>query len=404
MSQSHSPAADAPSMPSADHSTYAGEKTTTAAAPVARRQKLFALLGAVIVLAGLAYGGYWYFIGSRYVSTDNAYTAAEIASITPSVSGIVQRVAAVDTQHVRKGDVLVVIDDTDAKLALEQAEAEVGRAERKVRGYLATDAGLAAQVAARAADEARMNAQIASAKADFDRAAIDLKRREALAHSGSVSGEELSNAQTSFASAQAALMAARANALQAQASRAAAIGSQDANKVLFADTTVDTNPEVLLARAKRDQARVDLQRTVLRAPVDGVVARRQVQVGQRVEPGASLLSVVPVDSLHVDANFKEVQLDKVRIGQPVELTSDLYGGKVVYHGKVAGLAGGAGSAFAMIPAQNATGNWIKVVQRLPVRVAIDPADLRAHPLGVGLSMEATVDTRDGGVDNATPAS
>ncbi|MDE1181939.1 HlyD family secretion protein [Paraburkholderia sp.] len=363
------------------------------AAPSSKRKKLFALLGGVVVIAGLAYASYWHFIGSRYVSTDNAYTAAEIASITPSVSGIVQKVEAVDTQHVRKGDVLVVIDDTDAKLALAQAEAEVGSAERKVRGYLANDAGLSAQVDARAADEMRMAAQIASAQADFDRASIDLKRREALAHSGSVSGEEVSNAQTTFASAKAALEAARASALQAKASRAAAIGSLDANKVLIADTTVDTNPEVLLARAKRDQARVDLQRTVLRAPVDGVVAKRQVQVGQRVEPGASLLSVVPVDSVHVDANFKEVQLDNVRVGQAVELTSDLYGSKVVYRGKVEGLAGGAGSAFAMIPAQNATGNWIKVVQRLPVRVAIDPADLRAHPIGVGLSMEATIDTR-----------
>jgi membrane fusion protein (multidrug efflux system) len=189
--------------------------------------------------------------------------------------------------------------------------------------------------------------------------------------------------------------------MQAKASRAAAIGSLDANKVLIANTTVDTNPEVLLARAKRDQASVDLERTVLRAPVDGVVASRQVLVGQRVQSGASVMSVVPIESVHVDANFKEIQLDNVRLGQPVELKSDLYGSKVVYHGKVAGLAGGAGSAFAMIPAQNATGNWIKVVQRLPVRVAIDAADLRAHPLGVGLSMDATVDTRGG---DTTPAS
>ncbi|HKR41058.1 MAG TPA: HlyD family secretion protein, partial [Paraburkholderia sp.] len=281
---------------------------STGAEPVSKRKKLFALLGGVIAIAGLAYASYWYFIGSRYVSTDNAYTAAEVASITPSVSGVVQHVAAVDTQHVHKGDVLVVIDNTDAKLALAQAEAELGRAERKVRGYLANDAGLTAQVDARAADEARMDAQIASAQADFDRASIDLKRREALAHSGSVSGEELSNAQATFTSAKAALEAAHASALQAKANRAAAIGSLDANKVLTAKTTVDTNPEVLLARARRDQARVDLERTVLRAPVDGVVAKREVQVGQRVSPGASLLSVVPVDSLHVDANFKEVQL------------------------------------------------------------------------------------------------
>ncbi|CAB3810484.1 Fatty acid resistance protein FarA [Paraburkholderia ultramafica] len=334
------------------------------------------------------------------MSTDNAYTAAEVASITPAVSGIVKSVPVVNTQQVHKGDVLAVVDDTDAKIALAQAEADLGRAERKVRGYVATDTQLAAQVNARAADETRMAAQIASAQADLDRAAIDLQRREVLSHTGSVSGEELSNARTAFATARAALDAARAAALQAKASRDAAVGSLEANKVLIVDTTVDTNPEVLLARAKRDQARVDLERTVLRAPVDGIVANRQVQVGQRVQSGTTLMKVVPVESVYVDANYKETQLGKVRIGQPVELKSDLYGSKVVYHGKVEGFAGGSGSAFAMIPAQNATGNWIKVVQRLPVRVKIDPAELRAHPLGINLSMEATVDTRGG---NDAPA-
>ena len=364
-----------------------------AAAASPHRKKLFALLGGAIVVAGLSYASYWHFVASNYVSTDNAYTAAEVASITPAVSGIVKSVPVVNTQHVHQGDVLAVIDDTDAKIALDQAEADLGRAERKVLGFVATDTALTAQVDARAADQARMAAQIASAQADFDRAAIDLKRRETLAKTGGVSGEELSNARAAYETAQASLAAARAAALQAKASRDAAIGSLDANKVLIANTTVDTNPEVLAARAKVDQARVDLERTVLRAPVDGVIASRQVQVGQRVQTGAALMSVVPVDKVYVDANFKETQLAKVRIGQPVELKSDLYGSKVVYHGKVTGLAGGSGSAFAMIPAQNATGNWIKVVQRLPVRIKLDPAELRAHPLGISLSMEATVDTR-----------
>lgn len=361
--------------------------------PSSRRKKLFALLGFAIAVCVAGSAGYWHFVGSRYVSTDNAYTSAETASITPAVTGIIKSVNVVDTQYVHKGDVLVVIDDTDARIALAQAEAQVGQAERRVRGYLATDKGLTAAVRARAADEARMQAQIASAQADFDRTAIDLRRREKLAANGSVSGEELTNARASFASAKAALEAARAAAAQASASRSQALGSLDANKVLFDDTTVDTNPEVLLARAKRDQARVDLERTVLRAPFDGVVAKRQVQAGERVNPGDTLMSVVPMGSVHVDANFKESQLEKVRIGQPVTLTSDLYGNGVTYHGRVEGLSGGTGSAFAMIPAQNATGNWIKVVQRLPVRIAIDPAELKAHPLSVGLSMEAEIDTR-----------
>ena len=361
--------------------------------PPSRRKQLFAALGLAVAICAAGWAGYWHFVGSRYVSTDNAYTSAEVASITPAVTGIVKTVHAVDTQYVRKGDVLIAIDDTDARIALAQADAQVGQAERKVRGFLATNVGLTAAVAARSADEARMRAQIASAQADYDRTALDLKRREKLAANGSVSGEELSNARASFASAKAALEEARASAEQASASRGEAVGTLNANKVLIEDTTVDTNPEVQLARAKRDQARVDLQRTVLRAPFDGVVAKRQVQVGQRVNPGDALMSVVPVDSMHVDANFKEIQLDKVRIGQPVTLTSDLHGGAVTYHGRVEGLAGGTGSAFAMIPAQNATGNWIKVVQRLPVRIALDPAQLKAHPLGVGLSMEVEIDTR-----------
>jgi membrane fusion protein (multidrug efflux system) len=351
------------------------------------------LLLAVILLAVLVYGAYWYFIASRYVSTDNAYTGTESAAITPAVSGIVQSVPVVDTARVHQGDVLIVIDDTDAKLALEQAHAEYERAVRKVRGYLANDASLKAQVQARAADERRMSAQIQSAKADYDRAVLDLGRRVALARSGSVSGEELSNARTTLATAKASLEAAHASGLQAQASRLAAVGSLDANKVLIVDTTVQTNPEVLQAKAKLDQAIVDLARTRVRAPVDGVVANRQVQVGQRVQPGATLLTVVPVDSMHVDANFKEVQLSNVRVGQAVTLTADLYGDDVVYHGTVAGFSGGSGSSFALIPAQNATGNWIKVVQRLPVRVTLDPHELNEHPLSVGLSMNASIDTQ-----------
>jgi membrane fusion protein (multidrug efflux system) len=184
---------------------------------------------------------------------------------------------------------------------------------------------------------------------------------------------------------------ARAATAQARANRATAVGSRFANTVLIDDSTVETNPEVALARARRDQARVDLERTVVRAPVSGVVARRQVQVGQRVQSGAPVLAVVPVAEMHVDANFKEVQLENVRAGQPVTLTADIYGSSVTYEGTVEGFSGGSGAAFAAIPAQNATGNWIKVVQRLPVRIRLDPKELKEHPLRVGLSMHATVD-------------
>ena len=359
---------------------------------LAKRKKLFALLGAVVGVAAIGAGTYWTLVASHHVSTDNAYVAVEMAQITPEVSGTVREVLAVDTQQVKRGDILVKLDDKDAALNLAQAEAELARAERRVQGYLASDEGLQAQVQARIADQARSNAQLVSARADLQRAELDLKRRQALAKSGSVSGEELSNAQNVFSTASANLTAAEAAAKQAEANARAAQGSLKANQTLTVNTTVDTNPEVALARAKRDQARLDLARTIIRAPVDGVVAKRQAQVGQRVQAGSQLLSVVPLQQAHVDTNFKEVQLDKVRIGQPATLTADLYGSRITYHGKVAGLAGGSGAAFATIPAQNATGNWIKVVQRLPVRIALDPAELRAHPLQVGLSMEVTIDT------------
>jgi membrane fusion protein (multidrug efflux system) len=371
----------------------ASEATAAAGNPM-QRKKLFTLLFGAVAVAAVAYGGYWTLIGSRHVSTDNAYVAAEIAQVTPEVAGTIKEVKVVDTQPVKAGDVLVVLNDSDAKLALAQAEADLARAERRVKGYFANDEGLSAQAQARSADQARAAAQLASAGADLQRAKLDLQRRQALAKSGSVSGEELSNAQNAYATAEASLKAAEAASRQSEANYRAAVGSLKANQTLTADTTVDNNPEVALARAKLDQARLDLQRTVIRAQVDGVVAKRQAQVGQRVQSGTPLMSVVPLQDAHVDANFKEVQLSKVRVGQPVELTADLYGGKVVYHGKVAGLSGGSGAAFAMIPAQNATGNWIKVVQRLPVRIALDPAELKAHPLQVGLSMEATVDVSE----------
>ncbi|MFJ3055568.1 HlyD family efflux transporter periplasmic adaptor subunit [Herbaspirillum sp. NPDC087042] len=385
------------SDPQATHTMAddAKQRNEAAAATAAakKRKKLFSIFGGVVAIVGIGYGAYWYLVGSRYVETDNAYTATEVATVTPAINGIVADVKVVDTQSVKKGDVLVRIDDADARLAVAQAAADLDRTERKVKGFFANDAGLAAQVLAREAEQKRAGAQLLSAQADLKRAEIDLQRREALAKSGSVSGEELSNARTALLNAQASLKAADANEVQSRANIKATLGAQKASTVLTADTTVDDNPEVLLARAKLEQAKLDLERTVLRAPVDGVIARRQVQVGQRVQTGASLLSVVPLQEMHVDANFKEGQLTQVKIGQPVTMKADLYGGSVEYHGVVSGLSGGTGSAFAVIPAQNATGNWIKVVQRLPVRISLDPKELAQRPLSVGLSMVVEIDTR-----------
>ena len=363
-----------------------------AARPNALRKRLLIGLAGVVALGIAGYVGYSLMVGSQQVSTDNAYVGADAAQVAPQVAGPVRQVLVSETQQVAKGQVLVVLDDTDARLELAEAQAARAQAERKVRGYFASDQGLAAQVAARSADQASAAARTAAAQSDLDRAGTDLQRRKALAATGAVSGEELTSAQNAFEQARAALQAARAAQAAAAANRAAAVGTLGANHVLTAGSGVADNPEVAAARARESRAWIDLERTVIRAPVAGVVASRKVQLGQRVQPGAPLMTIVPVQSAFVDANFKEGQLRKVQPGEPVELESDLYGSKVKYHGKVVGLSGGAGSAFAMIPAQNATGNWIKVVQRVPVRIALDPAELKAHPLRIGLSMKAVIHT------------
>ncbi len=371
-----------------------------AAAPGARangdrntlRKRLFSGLAAVVVLGGLGYGAWWLLVGSHYVSTDNAYVGADVAQVTPQVNGQVLSVNVADTQAVKAGDVLVTIDPADAKLAQAQAQADYGRAVRAVNQDVASNQAFSAQVGARDADVLRAKAQLQSAQSDLERTRIDLQRREALAASGAVSGEELTTAKNAYQTALANLAATRAAGAQAQANRTQAVGQAAAQAALTQGVSVDQNPQVLAAKAALDVANLNLSRTVIRAPFDGVIAKRNVQVGQRVAVGAQLMTVVPIANAYVDANFKEVQLKKVKPGQPVELTADLYGKGVKFHGCVVGFSGGTGSAFAVIPAQNATGNWIKVVQRLPVRVAIDPRDLRAHPLRVGLSTDAKIDT------------
>jgi membrane fusion protein (multidrug efflux system) len=356
-----------------------------------KRRRQLTLLAGVVAVGLVGYGAYWLVFDSHYVETDDAYVGAETAQVTALSPGPVAKIFVVETQAVKAGDPLVVIDDADARIAVAQAEAALGQAERKVKGYFANDTALSGQFEARQADVARADAQIAAAKSDVERARVDLSRRQALVGEGAVSGDELTTAQNRLANAQAALNAAQAVRAQALASRDAAIGSREANNVLISGASVGENPEVKAAQARLDAARLSLARTVVRAPTDGIVARKSVQVGQQVAIGTPMMAVVPTAQAYVDANFKEVQLDKVVPGQPVTLTSDLYGGHVKFHGKVRGLAGGTGSAFSLIPAQNASGNWIKVVQRVPVRITLDPAELAKHPLRVGLSMKAKID-------------
>lgn len=374
-------AADTP--PDADADVSASRKVT--------RQKWLRRLFVILAIVGLGWGAWYYLVARNHVSTDNAYVNAQMAQVTPLVAGSAIEVLVMDTQQVNAGDVLVRLDQANAKIAVAQAEADLAAARRGFSQTVATNSALSAQVDTSSAGLVQARARLRTAQAEFDKARIDLQRREAVSGSGAVSGEELTQARKAYTTASAALDAARGGIAEFASARRVAQGQLAANDALVRGSSVETDPAVRAAKARLDAALLDLERTEIRAPVAGVVSRLQVQIGQRLNPGQTIMTIVPIEKLYVDANFKEVQLGGVRVGMPVELTSDLYGGDVVYRGTVAGLAGGTGSSMAVIPAQNATGNWIKTVQRLPVRIELDPAQLRRHPLRVGLSMEVEID-------------
>ncbi|WP_327195302.1 HlyD family efflux transporter periplasmic adaptor subunit [Sphingomonas sp. LH128] len=354
---------------------------------------MLGLGGAVVVIGGLWFL-YAEFIGSRTVSTDNAYVAGENAQVTPLTSGRVVEVLVTDTQPVRKGQLLFRIEDSDQKIAVQQAEANLAMMQRRYGQSIANNAALGAAAGASDAQINTARAGLASAQATLTKTQEDYKRRAALSGTGAVSNEELTTARQALDSAKASYQQAQAAVAQAQENARSARRQEEAAVALTKGTTLQTAPEILQAQAQLEQAKLDLERTIVRAPIDGVVSRRSIQVGQRIQSGQAAMTVVPVGELYVDANFKEDQLGKVRSGQKATLTSDFYGGKVEYHGKVVGFSGGTGAAFSLIPAQNATGNWIKVVQRLPVRIQLDPKELKEHPLRIGLSMEAEIDLTD----------
>jgi membrane fusion protein (multidrug efflux system) len=327
-----------------------------------------ALLTIVILLAAIAYGLYYVLVARFHETTDDAYVNGNVVQITPQVTGTVVSVNTDDTRTVQQGAPVIQLDPADSKIALQQAEANLAQTVREVHTLFVNDKAFEATVAQR--------------RSDVSRAQDDLRRRLTVAETGAVSQEEISHARDALNAAQAVLDAAR----QQLAS----------NHALTSNVSVANHPNVLAAAAKVRDAYLAYARNTLPAPVTGYVARRTVQVGQRVSPGTPLMAIVPLNAVWVDANFKEVQIGHMRIGQPVELVSDVYGSSVVYHGKVQGFSAGTGSAFALLPAQNATGNWIKVVQRLPVRIELDPRELQQHPLRIGLSMTADINIKYSG--------
>lgn len=335
-------------------------------APQSRRKLALGLSAAVLAAAaGIAWSSPGVLgIGWNSQQTEDAYVEGNLVHVTPQVAGTVTRIAADNTDFVRPGEVLVQLNDVDARLALDRAEAALARSARQVRSQLAGVGQLRSTVVQR--------------ESDLARAESDLARRRQLADTGAVSGEDIRHADDAVGAARAALNAARQQV--------------DAARALVDGTTLEQHPDVLSSIAGVRDASLGLARTTLGAPVGGIVARRNVQIGQRVAQGAPLMAIVPLDQMWVTANLKETQLKDVRIGQPVAVTSDVYGADVVFHGRVAGQEAGTGSAFAAVPAQNATGNWIKVVQRVPVRIALDAQELARHPLRLGLSMKVAIDT------------
>lgn len=331
-----------------------------------KRKRWLLILLVVVVLAGLASVAWEILYGRWHEDTDDAYVNGNVVQITPQITGTVVSIGADDGDLVQKGQVLVKFDPSDADIALQQAEANLARTVRQVRGLFSNVDGYKADVAAK---------KVALAKAE-----ADFKRRQNLANDGAISQEELAHARDALDTARSSLTSSEQQL--------------DTNRALVDDTVITSHPDVKAAAAKLRQAYLDDARAVIIAPVTGYVAKRTVQVGQRVQPGAALMAVIPLDQVWIDANFKETQLKHMRIGQPVEIRSDLYGSEVKYSGTVDSLGVGTGSAFSLLPAQNATGNWIKIVQRVPVRIRISPDELAKHPLRIGLSMDVNVNLHD----------
>jgi membrane fusion protein (multidrug efflux system) len=351
-----------------EHSDPSGSAASVnaSAGSAPKRKKIMLKLAMLFSIAAIGYGAYWT-LSARFIEdTDNAYVQGNVVQITPQIAGTVAQVLVNDTDFVKAGQPLLTFDPADQDVALAQAEAQLAQTVREVHALYAARSQWVANVALRESELARTQ--------------DEMSRRKALSGTGAVSGEEIRHAELTVAIAKAAVTVARQ---QLAASEALISGSDAAH-----------HPNVLRAAAHVQELNLAKSRTTLFAPVGGMIAKRNAQVGQRLGVGTPVMAIVPLDQVWVDANFKEAQLRNMRVDQPVTLVADLYGSQVTYRGKVVGMSAGTGAAFSLLPAQNATGNWIKVIQRIPVRIALDPKQLAEHPLRIGLSMTAVVDVHD----------
>jgi membrane fusion protein (multidrug efflux system) len=331
-----------------------------------RRRKALLVLASVFGVVALAWLLWWYLVLSRRETTTDAYVAGNQIAVSSQVSDPVIALLVDDTQRVETGQELIRLDATDARLALARTESALRVAVDGARQQNAT-AG-------------QFDAQTAGRRLELEQAEAQLARRRPLLATKAISLEELRQAETQVELARAALLASERQAIAARA--------------IAGKLTPEAQPVVGEARALYQQAWVSVRRHRILAPASGYVARRSVQIGQRVQPGEPLLTIVPLDKVWIDGNFKESQLKSLRIGQTADITADMYGSSVHYKGRVTGMAAGTGAAFSLLPAQNASGNWVKVVQRIPVRIELDAAELQQHPLRIGLSISVKVDTQD----------
>ncbi|HHE6467985.1 TPA: multidrug efflux MFS transporter periplasmic adaptor subunit EmrA [Providencia rettgeri] len=331
-----------------------------------QRKNALIFLTLLFIIIGVGWVVYWYLVLRHYESTDNAYVAGNQVQIQSQVSGSVMTVNVDNTDFVTSGTVLVELDPRDAELTLDKAKTELANSVRQTRQHMV--------------NSRQLQANIEVKRSELNRLQNDLKRREVLGSSHVIGKEELQHAREAVVSAKAALDMA--------------IEQYNANQAIVLNTKIEKQPAVEQAATQVRNAWLTLQRTKIVSPVDGYVSRRSVQVGSQITPSTPLMAIVPSNGMWIDANFKETQLADMRIGQPAKVTTDFYGKDIVFNGTVVGLDMGTGSAFSLLPAQNASGNWIKVVQRLPVRIALDATQLEEHPLRIGLSTEVTVDTLD----------
>ena len=340
--------------------------TDTTDTPNRQRRFWFIILGAVILVAALIYGVYWLVYARYFESTDDAYVGGNVVAITSKENATVLALHADNTQTVRQGQLLIEMDPAIPTVNLQAAQANLARVVRNVKAQFSkSDSG---------------SAQLNQAKVALAQAEDDYARRQKAFDTQSVSGEELAHARDAVAAARAAVSSSEGSLQQTNAS--------------IEGADIAHNPDVLAAEAQLRAAAIVFGHMRIIAPLDGVIAQRTVQAGQQVAAGTPLMAVVPLSNVWIDANFKEVQLARMRVGQPVRVKADIYGGGITYHGHIEGLGAGSGSAFALLPPQNASGNWIKIVQRVPVRIALDPKELAAHPLRVGLSVTVDADVRD----------